>query len=198
MFSGIVKSVGHVLELTDQAGDRRIVIDTAGTSLGPLEVGGSIAVNGVCLTALQCHADRFTADISAETSAVTTLGGLDAGARVNLEPPLRLGDPLDGHLVTGHVDGVGRVLGVRPAGGSSTVTIELPEALTRYVARKGSVAVDGVSLTVNAVEGRCFMVNLVPHTRAVTIAEEYRPGTAVNIEVDILARYLERLDQQRA
>jgi riboflavin synthase len=135
----------------------------------------------------------FSADVSAETLAATTLGRLRLGARVNLEPPLRAGDPLDGHLVTGHVDGVGEVVAVTPAGRSKRVVIAVPSVLARYVATKGSVAVDGVSLTVNAVRGAEFEVNIIPHTLAQTVIAEYERGTAVNIEVDMLARYLERL-----
>ena len=197
MFSGIVKGVGLVVERTDFGADRRLVIGTAGVSLGALEIGASIAVNGACLTAIELGADRFAADVSAATLAVTTLGRLEAGARVNLEPSLKLGDPLDGHLVLGHVDGVGRVTAVRSDGRSRVIEIEVPEGLERYVARKGSIAVDGVSLTVNAVDGRRFEVNVVPHTAAVTIIGEYAPGTAVNIEADLLARYVARLQEGR-
>lgn len=197
MFSGIVKGVGLVVERTDFGADRRLVIGTAGVSLGALEIGASIAVNGACLTAIELGADRFAADVSAATLAVTTLGQLEAGARVNLEPSLKLGDPLDGHLVLGHVDGVGRVTAVRSDGRSRVIEIEVPEGLERYVARKGSIAVDGVSLTVNAVDGRRFEVNVVPHTAAVTIIGEYAPGTAVNIEADLLARYVARLQEGR-
>jgi riboflavin synthase len=149
----------------------------------------------VCLTAVAATAQAFTADVSAATLAVTTLGRLAAGARVNLEPPLRAGDPLDGHIVTGHVDGVGEVVALEPAGGSTRLVIEVPAALARYIAAKGSVAVDGVSLTVNAVQGAQFEVNIIPHTQIATVIGEYRRGTAVNIEVDMVARYLERLVQ---
>lgn len=197
MFSGIVKGVGLVVERTDFGADRRLVIGTAGVSLGALEIGASIAVNGACLTAIELGADWFAADVSAATLAVTTLGRLEAGARVNLEPSLKLGDPLDGHLVLGHVDGVGRVTAVRSDGRSRVIEIEVPDGLERYVARKGSIAVDGVSLTVNAVDGRRFEVNVVPHTAAVTIIGEYAPGTAVNIEADLLARYVARLQEGR-
>jgi len=197
LFSGIVKGVGLVVERTDFGADRRLVIGTAGVPLGALEIGASIAVNGACLTAIELGADRFAADVSAATLAVTTLGRLEAGARVNLEPSLKLGDPLDGHLVLGHVDGVGRVTAVRSDGRSRVIEIEVPPGLERYVARKGSIAVDGVSLTVNAVDGRRFEVNVVPHTAAVTIIGEYAPGTAVNIEADLLARYVARLQEGR-
>ena len=193
MFSGIVKGVGRVLESADLGGDRRLTIDIRGVALPPLQTGCSIAVNGVCLTAVECTAERFAADVSLETLSATTLGELSGGDPVNLESALRLNDTVDGHLVTGHVDGIGRVVAVEPAARSTGVRIALDGALTRYIARKGSVAVDGVSLTVNAVQAGAFEVNIIPHTIAVTVISEYRRGRAVNIEVDIVARYLERL-----
>ena len=195
MFSGIIKGVGQILEQTEAESDRRLTIGLGNASLPRLEIGGSIAVNGACLTAITCDQDRFTADVSAETLARTTFGRLAAGARVNLEAPIRFGDPLDGHLVTGHVDGIGQVVALSPAGGSLLLGIELPAGLSRYVARKGSVAIDGVSFTVNAIRERRFEVNVIPHTREATIINEYRLGSAVNIEVDIIARYLERLGE---
>jgi riboflavin synthase len=198
MFSGIIKGVGQILEQTEVESDRRLTISCGNAQLGGLQLGGSVAVNGVCLTATACDQDRFTVDVSAETLALTTFGRLAAGARVNLEPPIRFGDPLDGHLVTGHVDGVGQVVTLSPAGRSLQLGIELPAGLSRYVARKGSVAVDGVSFTVNAVHERRFDVNVIPHTREATIISGYRPGSAVNIEVDIIARYLERLGEPEA
>ena len=176
----------------------RFAIELGSAAIGPLAVGGSIAVNGVCLTAVAVAPHGFTADVSAATLAVTTLGRLVAGSRVNLEPPLRAGDPLDGHIVTGHVDGVGEVVGVEPVGGSKRIVVAVPAALSRYIAPKGSVAIDGVSLTVNAVGAAELEVNIIPHTQAVTVIGEYARGTAVNIEVDMLARYLERLVQPDA
>jgi riboflavin synthase len=193
MFSGIVKGVGRILEQQDRGGDRRWVVALGDAALGSLAIGGSVAVSGVCLTVVETRADRFAVDLSTETLDVTTFGKLAVGARVNLEAPLKVGDPLDGHLVTGHVDGVGEVLELTPAARSTTVRVGIPEALSRYVAQKGSIAVDGVSLTVNAVRGASFEVNVIPHTQAVTVIGEYRRGVAVNIEVDIIARYLERL-----
>jgi riboflavin synthase len=193
VFSGLVKGVGRVAARTDLGRDQRFVIELGSAQLAPLVVGASIAVNGACLTVVDTDRDRFTADVSAETLAVTTLGRLAPGARVNLESPLRVGDPLDGHIVAGHVDGVGEVVAVQPAGRSLTLTIDVPQALARYVATKGSVTVDGVSLTVNSVDGRRFTVNIIPHTQAMTLIGEYAPGSAVNIEVDLMARYLERL-----
>jgi riboflavin synthase len=193
VFSGIVKGVGRIAEQIDLGGDRRLVVATGDAALGSLEIGASIAVNGVCLTATAATAERFTADVSGETLAVTTFARLGPGARVNLEPPLKAGQPLDGHLVTGHIDGVGEVIELAPVGRSLRLGIEVPAPLSRYIAAKGSVAVDGVSLTVNAVHGRRFEVNIIPHTQAVTVIGEYRLGSAVNIEVDMIARYLERL-----
>jgi riboflavin synthase len=194
VFSGIVRGVGRIVGATGSGNDRRIVVGFEPGVLDRLPIGASIAVNGACLTAVESAADRFAADVSAETLAVTTLGELAVGARVNLEPPLKLGDTLDGHLVTGHVDGIGRVVTTSPEGRSVRLTVEVPAELARYVARKGSVAIDGVSLTVNGVAGNRFEVNVIPHTQAVTIIGEYAPGRAVNIEVDLIARYLERLD----
>jgi riboflavin synthase len=176
----------------------RFAIELGSAALAPLAVGGSIAVNGVCLTAVAVTPSGFTADVSAATLAVTTLGRLVAGSRVNLETPLRAGDPLDGHIVTGHVDGVGEVIGVEQVGSSKRIVVAVPAALSRYIAAKGSVAIDGVSLTVNAVGAAELEVNVIPHTQAVTVIGEYVRGTAVNIEVDMLARYLERLVQPDA
>jgi riboflavin synthase len=191
----LVKGIGRVAARTDLGSDRRLVIELGTATIPPLTVGGSIAVSGVCLTAVAVTPQSFTADVSAETLAVTTFGALGPGARVNLEPPVRAGEPLDGHLVTGHVDGVGKVVEIAPTGRSQRLVIGVPAALSRYIAAKGSVAVDGVSLTVNAVRGSEFEVNVIPHTQAVTVIGEYHSGTAVNIEVDMLARYLERLVQ---
>lgn len=193
MFSGIVKGVGRVVETTELGADRRWVIDTDGVALDPIVVGGSVAVNGVCLTATSVAGTRFTVDVSAETLRVTTFATLRAGARVNLESPLKLGDPLDGHLVQGHVDGVATVVALEPAGRSTALTFELPESLARYVVHKGSIAVDGVSLTVNAVNGNRFVVSVIPHTQAMTVIGKYSVGHTVNVEVDQIARYVERM-----
>jgi riboflavin synthase len=198
VFSGLVKGVGRVASRTSLGNDARFGIDIGSAAIAPLAVGGSIAVNGVCLTAIDVTPSGFTADVSAATLAVTTLGRFAPGTRVNLEPPLRVGDPLDGHIVTGHVDGVGEVASVEAVGGSKRLVVAVPAALARYIAQKGSVAVDGVSLTVNAVKAAEFEVNIIPHTQTVTVIGEYRPGTAVNIEVDMLARYLERFVQADA
>ena len=193
MFSGIVRGTGRVLASVDLGADRRLSIDTRDVDLPSLETGCSIAVNGVCLTAIDCADGRFAADVSRETLSATTLGELSSGDPVNLEGALRLNDTVDGHLVTGHVDGIGRVVGVEPDARSTGLRITVDGSLMRYIARKGSVAVDGVSLTVNAVDEDAFEVNIVPHTSEVTVISGYRTGRAVNIEVDIVARYLERL-----
>ncbi len=193
MFTGIIRGVGSIAESRDVGGDRQLAIDLGELELPALAVGDSIAVNGACLTVTSFGAGRFSADVSVETLQVTTLGSLDVGAGVNLEPALRVGDALDGHFVMGHVDGVGRVRSLTPAARSQRLEFEMPGALAPYVARKGSIAVDGVSLTVNAVSGNVFEVNIVPHTTEMTIISAYTVGTAVNIEIDMIARYLERL-----
>jgi riboflavin synthase len=198
MFSGIVKGVGTVRERTARGGDFTLTIAAEPAIVGRLEIGASIAINGACLTVTSFAADAFTADISSETAAVTTLGGLEPGSRVNLEPSLRIGEPLDGHLVSGHVDGVGRVATLRPAARSLELGIEIPVVLARYVAQKGSICVDGVSLTVNGVDGSRVRVTVIPHTQAVTVISEYEEGTPVNIEVDMIARYLERLGRPQS
>ena len=193
MFTGIVQSVGIIRVIEPSAGDVTIEVQTPAMSLESVAAGDSIAVNGVCLTVTGKDSDAFRADVSRETLAMTTLGRWEPGTRVNLEKALLAGQPLGGHYVTGHVDGVGRVIGRRDDARSIRVEFEVPTPLAKYVARKGSVCVDGVSLTVNGVSGPRFDVNLVPHTLEVTILGDYQPGTAVNIEVDIIARYLERL-----
>jgi riboflavin synthase len=191
MFTGIVQSVGAVRESVPLAGGVRITIDAGGLDLADVAVGDSIAVNGVCLTAVALGGGGFSADVSRETLDCTI--GFATGARVNLEKSLRLADRLGGHLVTGHVDGVGRVIEFLPVGESWRLAIALPRELARYAARKGSIAVNGVSLTVNAVTKENFVVNLIPHTVEATNLQALAPGTPVNIEVDLIARYLERL-----
>lgn len=193
MFTGIVQGVGRIRGIEPRGGDATYWIETGDVPLSELGIGASIAVNGACLTATRLEAHAFAADLSRETLSLTTLGGLGAGASVNIEKALVAGQPLGGHYVTGHVDGVGHVVSRYDDARSVRVEFEVPEALARYVARKGSVCVDGVSLTVNGVHGRRFDVNLVPHTLTVTTLGELAPGSAVNLEVDIIARYLERM-----
>lgn len=197
MFTGIIKAIGSLRSARPVGGDMRLVIDAGGLDLSRVARGDSIAVSGVCLTVVEQGADWFAADVSRETLATTTLGGLGEGARVNLEQALAAGQQLGGHLVTGHVDGIGECIARRPEARSVRLEFRIPAALSRYVARKGSVCIDGVSLTVNGVAGQCFDVNIVPHTLEATVIGEYRPGVPVNIEVDIIARYLERLMQAR-
>lgn len=193
MFTGIVKAVGRVASLGESEGACRIAIDTGNLATEGWRPGDSIAVSGVCLTAVSVAPHRFEADLSGETLARTNLGSLAAGSAVNLEPALRAADALGGHLVTGHVDGVARVRDCREQGGALTATVEAPAALARFIAEKGSVALDGVSLTVGRVTGTAFVIDLVPHTRAVTTLAALAPGRSLNLEVDLVARYLDRL-----
>ncbi|MCG5535897.1 riboflavin synthase [Ectothiorhodospira mobilis] len=193
MFTGIIESVGTVVSLEDRGGDRRLGIRSGKLDLTDVRLGDSIAVNGVCLTAVALPGDGFAADVSRETLSASSLGRLQAGDPVNLEKALTPTTRLGGHLVSGHVDGLGEVTAVAPEARSWRYDIRVPDALARYIAPKGSVSVDGVSLTVNAVSGAVFSVNIVPHTQQETIIRNYRVGTRVNIEVDLIARYLERL-----
>ena len=193
MFTGIIQAKGHVAALEQRGGDVRLSIQSDGLPFSSYDVGESIAVNGVCLTAVALRKDGFDTDVSLETLGVTSLGHLDVGSRVNLEPSLALGDRLGGHLVSGHVDCVGKVIRRDADARSVRIAVEIPAPFARYVAPKGSVTVDGVSLTVNAVSGATFEVNIIPHTADVTIIGGYTVGTEVNVEVDLLARYIERL-----
>jgi len=193
MFTGIVQGVGRIRSVEPRGGDVTMWIETGAVSLTGIELGGSIAVNGCCLTAVECEPSAFKADLSRETLSLTTAGEWAPGSRVNIEKALTAGQALGGHYVTGHVDGVGQVVSRHDDARSVRVEFEVPGELARYVARKGSICVDGVSLTVNGASGRRFDVNLVPHTLEVTILGGYQPGTRVNLEVDIIARYLERL-----
>jgi riboflavin synthase len=195
MFTGIVQDVGQVRALEPRGGDLRLVIEVARLPLAGVEVGDSIAVSGVCLTVAALEGRGFSADVSRETLALTTLGRLAPGSPVNLEPALRAGDPLGGHLVSGHVDAMAEILALESDARSTRVQVRVPRALARYLARKGSVTLDGVSLTVNEVEGATFGVNLIPHTQQVTTLGGLKVGDAVNLEVDTLARYVERLLQ---
>jgi riboflavin synthase len=198
MFTGIVTGLGTVQAVTPIGGaaDMRLVIGAPGwTAMTAIPTGASIACSGCCLTAIELGPDWFAVTASAETLAKTTLGTWQAGTRVNLERPLRVGDELGGHIVSGHVDGVGTVLAVMPDHGSVRLRLRVPAPLARFIAPKGSVAVDGVSLTVNEVAGAEFGVNIIPHTAAATTLGLRRPGDAVNIEIDTLARYVARLQE---
>ena len=196
MFTGIIAAVGTVLEVNPAAGGVRIVIGTAGLDLAGVKNGDSIAVDGVCLTAVRLQGREFEADVSQETLNCTT--GFMAGARVNLEKSLRLADPLGGHLVSGHVDGVGTVTRFEASGENRLLAVVAPRELAKYIARKGSIAVNGVSLTVNAVNASAFEINLIPHTLQATNLNGLTPGSRVNLEVDLLARYAERLVEHKS
>jgi len=193
MFTGIIQAKGSIAALKRRGGDVRLSVQSDGLPFASYDVGESIAVNGVCLTAVALRDDGFDTDVSVETLDVTSLGGLGIGNSVNLEPSLSLGDRLGGHLVSGHVDCLGVVTSRTADARSIRIVVEIPDEFARYVARKGSVTVDGVSLTVNEVSATSFEVNIIPHTADVTIIGDYAVGTKVNVEVDLLARYIERL-----
>ena len=193
MFTGIIEAVGAIRALDMRGGDVRLDIMTDALDLADVKPGDSIATNGVCLTAVVLNSDGFVADVSRETLERSGLSSLKPGAPVNLEKAMRVDGRLDGHIVSGHVDGVGKVLSVEPSARSMRYRIEAPAELAHYIAEKGSITIDGVSLTVNAIDGAVFEVNIVPHTAEQTIIRHYCSGSRVNLEVDIIARYLERL-----
>jgi riboflavin synthase len=192
MFTGIIQAIGNVARVEARGGDVRLWIDASSLD-ADMQLGDSLCVSGVCLTVTARDGGAYAFDVSNETLALTTLGGLREGAAVNLEPALRLSDRLGGHLLSGHVDGVGRVAAIGPDARSQRWSFEIPSALARYVAVKGSIGIDGVSLTVNESVGNRCGVNLIPHTVDATTFRDRRIGDAVNIEVDLLARYLEKL-----
>lgn len=193
MFTGIIEALGEVRELRQGAGAGQVRIASETLDFSDVRIGDSIAVNGVCLTVTGLRQQGFVADVSSETLRLTTLHALRTGEAVNLEKALLASARLGGHLVSGHVDGVGELLDSRPEGEGRCLRFRLPGELARYVARKGSICIDGISLTVNAVDEDCFEVMIIPHTMAQTTMQDYRPGRAVNLEVDLIARYLERL-----
>lgn len=193
MFTGIIQSVGKIAALDTRGGDASVRISCGKLDMSEVNTGDSIAVSGVCLTVVEHSTAGFTADVSGETLSCTTLGRLRTGDAVNLEKALTLSTPLGGHLVSGHVDGVGVVVNRREVARSVQFRIRAPEALAKYIAEKGSVCVDGVSLTVNAIHGAEFEVNIVPHTLAETTLGAIKEDSEVNLEVDVVARYLERL-----
>ncbi|MHB8454781.1 MAG: riboflavin synthase [Acidiferrobacterales bacterium] len=193
MFTGIVQATGSIARLEPKGMDLRMRIECSALDMSDVRIGDSISVNGVCLTALDCSAGGFSADVSGETLAHTTLDGARAGTRVNLEKALTPSSRLGGHLVSGHVDGVGVVRTRRDEGRSVRFGIEAPRALARYIAPKGSICVDGVSLTVNSVDAAGFDINIVPHTLEQTTLSALDIGLRINLEVDLIARYLERL-----
>jgi len=193
MFTGIIQAIGKIAAMEQRAGDMRLRIATGNLDLSDVALGDSIAVNGVCLTAVELPGDGFVADVSNETLSLTSLGKLTIGSAVNLEKALTLATRLGGHLVSGHIDGLGVVVSRAADARSWRFMIEAPAILARYIAPKGSICIDGTSLTVNAVNGAQFELNIVPHTFNETIMQQYQPGTQVNLEVDLIARYLERL-----
>ena len=193
MFTGIVQDLGRVQEREKRGGDARIVIAFDRLDPAGIRVGDSICVQGCCLTVTELLGRAFTADVSRETLSLTTLGDLAVGSPVNLETSLKAGDPLGGHLVSGHVDGVAQVVAVSGDARSLRLKIAVPSELARYIARKGSIAIDGVSLTINEVEDAVFGVNIIPHTQAVTTLGKLIVGARVNLEVDQVARYIERM-----
>lgn len=191
MFTGIVTDIGRVRSVRQTERDRRYEIETAWDTSG-IDLGASISHAGCCLTVTEKGPGWFAVEVSGETLSKTTLGDWREGHRVNLERAARLGDELGGHIVSGHVDGLGRTVSVTPEGGSHRIDIEAPAPLHRYIAAKGSITVDGVSLTVNAVEGQIFGLNIIPHTWEATTLGGLKAGDAVNLEIDMLARYLAR------
>ncbi len=193
MFTGIIESKGSIQGVTAKEQDCRLTIATGDLDLSDVSIGDSIAVNGCCLTVVELATAGFSADVSTESLRCTTLGSLQQGAAVNLEKAMRAGDRFGGHIVSGHVDGVGILQDSVPAGSSVELQIEAPPELARYIAAKGSICVDGTSLTVNKVQARRFWINVIPHTQEETIIGAYARGQAVNLEVDVVARYLERL-----
>jgi riboflavin synthase len=193
MFTGIIKATGKVTLLERRGGDVRMRVESPQLPWSEYELGESIAVNGVCLTAVELNDTGFDTDVSVETLDVTALGQLNVGARVNLEPALRLRDRLGGHLVSGHIDCKGKVTAIAADARSTRISVDIPDDYARYVAKKGSICIDGVSLTINEVSGCRFESNIIPHTATHTIIGDYAVGIVVNIEVDLLARYLERL-----
>jgi len=195
MFTGIIEALGTIAAMQEQGGDMRLYIRTGKLSLADVQLGDSICTSGVCLTAVELPGDGFWADVSRETLNFTTLGDLAVGDPVNLEKSLTPSSRLGGHIVSGHVDGVGEVVSLAQDARSVRFVVRVPDNLARYVAHKGSICVDGTSLTVNAVNGPEFDLNIIPQTMAETVFSEYRPGSSVNLEVDVIARYLERLLQ---
>lgn len=191
MFSGIIAAVGQIKQITRREAGFRLHVDAGALNLDGLNIGDSIAHNGVCLTVVACDGQQFMVDVSPETLSCTV--GLDAPGPVNLEKALRLSDVIGGHLVSGHVDGVGEVLRFDPVGDNRLLEIRAPKEIARFIARKGSIVVDGTSLTTNEVKGTDFTINLIPHTLENTTLNRLQPGSKVNLEVDLIARYCERL-----
>jgi len=195
MFTGIIEALGSVADLQLRGGEWRMSVNSGALDFSDVILGDSIAVNGVCLTVTRLSHAQFEVDVSNETMQHTTLHGLHKGARVNLEKALTPTKRLGGHIVSGHVDGVGELLDLRPDGASIRMDFRAPTSLAKYIAQKGSICIDGTSLTVNTVNGAIFSVNIIPHTQTETIIQDYKVGSKINLEVDLIARYLERLMQ---
>lgn len=193
MFTGIISAVGKIIQLEEKQGDKRLSIDTGTLGLDDVRLGDSIACNGVCLTAVEITEQGFIADVSLETLSLTTINHWQIGSPVNLEKAMQATDRFGGHIVSGHIDGIGEVISLQEDSRSWRFRLRAPAELARYIAHKGSITVDGISLTVNFVEGAEFELNIIPHTMVNTIMGHYKQGTKVNLEVDLIARYLERL-----
>ncbi len=193
MFTGIIAAIGQITSITPSGGDMRLKVATQKLDLSDVLLGDSIAVNGVCLTVIEQDASHVSFDVSNESLERTALSEINEGSSVNLEKALAVGDRLGGHMVSGHVDGLGKVIQLTPSARSVRFRIEVPANLERYIAEKGSISIDGVSLTVNQVGLGWFEINIIPHTMQETIIKEYKEGSVVNLEVDLIARYLERL-----
>ena len=193
MFTGIIESIGHIKKIDPVGGDMRLSVDVGSLDMSDVQLGDSIAVNGVCLTAIEFDGHFFAADVSNETINLTSLKDIVVGSEVNLEKALLPTTRLGGHLVSGHVDGLGEVISIKEESRSVRLIIRAPEDLKHYIAMKGSICIDGTSLTVNKITNADFEINIVPHTQQQTVIKNYKPGTKVNLEVDLIARYLERL-----
>ncbi|MFK7862619.1 MAG: riboflavin synthase [Pseudohongiellaceae bacterium] len=193
MFTGIIEAIGTVKTLQEINSEWRLTLDVSSLDMSDVKLGDSIAVNGCCLTVVDMTADSFAADVSNETLRCTSLSLLKTNGRVNLEKAMQATDRFGGHIVSGHVDGVGKLIESSPEGQSVKLVFEVPDELCRYIAAKGSICIDGTSLTVNEVSGKCFAINVIPHTQTETIIGDYQVGRPVNLEVDLVARYLERL-----
>jgi riboflavin synthase len=193
MFTGIISAIGDIANLEQRGGDVRLTIRTGNLGLSDVQLGDSIACNGACLTAVELTGEGFVADVSVETLNLTSIGNWQVGARINLEKAMQASDRFGGHIVSGHVDGIGEVVSLHEDARSWRFRLRAPRELAKYIAHKGSITVDGTSLTVNIVDGAEFELNIVPHTMTHTVMGDYQVGTKVNLEVDLVARYLERL-----
>ena len=193
MFTGIISAIGDITNLEQRAGDARLTIRTGNLSLADVQLGDSIACNGACLTVIELTGEGFVADVSVETLNLTTIGNWQTGSRINLEKAMRATDRLGGHIVSGHIDGIGEVMALEEDARSWRFRMRAPREIAKYIAHKGSITLDGTSLTVNIVDGAEFELNIIPHTMTNTVMGDYKVGSTVNLEVDLVARYLERL-----